>query len=75
MGTKNQGQGHETTFRQVLFAKLGIAPEDVTYIDGDTDRVAQGTGTMGSRSASIGGSALVVASNKVIAKGRRSPRT
>ncbi|MBI2961052.1 MAG: xanthine dehydrogenase family protein [Betaproteobacteria bacterium] len=71
MGTKNQGQGHETTFRQVLYANLGIAPEDVTYIDGDTDRVAQGTGTFGSRSASIGGSALVVASNKVIEKGRK----
>ncbi|OGA17727.1 MAG: hypothetical protein A3H32_10655 [Betaproteobacteria bacterium RIFCSPLOWO2_02_FULL_63_19] len=71
MGTKNQGQGHETTFRQVLYAKLGIAPEDVTYIDGDTDRIAHGTGTFGSRSAAIGGSALVVASNKVIDKGRR----
>jgi len=71
MGTKNQGQGHETTFRQVLYAKLGIAPEEVTYIDGDTDRVAHGTGTFGSRSASIGGSALVVASNKVIDKGRK----
>ena len=71
MGTKNQGQGHETTFRQVLYAKLGIAPEDVAYVDGDTDRVAHGTGTFGSRSASIGGSALVVASNKVIDKGRK----
>jgi len=71
MGTKNQGQGHETTFGQVLAAKLGIAPEDVTYIDGDTDRVAHGTGTFGSRSASIGGSALVVASDKVIDKGRK----
>jgi carbon-monoxide dehydrogenase large subunit len=71
MGTKNQGQGHETTFRQVLCAELGIAPEDVTYLDGDTDSVARGSGTFGSRSAAIGGSALVVASNKVIDKGRQ----
>ncbi|MBI4293091.1 MAG: xanthine dehydrogenase family protein molybdopterin-binding subunit [Betaproteobacteria bacterium] len=71
MGTKNQGQGHETTFKQVLYAKLGIAPENVDYIDGDTNLVAQGIGTFGSRSASIGGSALVVASNKVIEKGRK----
>ncbi len=46
MGTKNQGQGHETTFRQILHERLGIAPEEVRFIDGDTDRVAFGMGTI-----------------------------
>ena len=70
MGTKNQGQGHETTFKQVLHERLGVALDAVRYIDGDTDRVAFGTGTMGSRSTVVGGSALWLAADKVIAKGR-----
>jgi carbon-monoxide dehydrogenase large subunit len=71
MGSKNQGQGHETTFKQVLNEKLGLDPATVQYIDGDTDRVAFGIGTNGSRSTVIGGSALWMAADKVIAKGRR----
>ncbi|MBV9376577.1 MAG: xanthine dehydrogenase family protein molybdopterin-binding subunit [Alphaproteobacteria bacterium] len=71
MGSKNQGQGHETTFKQVLNEKLGLDPASVQYIDGDTDRVAFGIGTNGSRSTVIGGSALWIAADKVIAKGRR----
>jgi len=71
MGTKNQGQGHETTFKQILHERLGLNPEDVRYIDGDTDRVAFGMGSMGSRSTVIGGTALWMASDKIIAKGRR----
>src|SRR5215468_1037207 len=71
MGTKNQGQGHETTFKQILHERLGLDPADVRYIDGDTDRVAFGMGTMGSRSTVIGGTALWTAADKVIAKGRR----
>jgi carbon-monoxide dehydrogenase large subunit len=71
MGTKNQGQGHETTFKQILHERLGLAPDDVRYIDGDTDRVAFGMGSMGSRSTVIGGTALWMAADKVIAKGRR----
>jgi carbon-monoxide dehydrogenase large subunit len=71
MGTKNQGQGHETIFRQVLHERLGIDPADVRYIDGDTDRVAFGMGSMGSRSTVIGGSALWTAADKVIAKGTK----
>src|SRR5947209_5904061 len=47
MGSKNQGQGHETTFKQVLNEKLGLDPATVQYIDGDTDRVAFGIGTIG----------------------------
>jgi carbon-monoxide dehydrogenase large subunit len=71
MGTKSQGQGHETTFKQVLHERLGLDPAAVRYIDGDTDRVAFGTGTMGSRSTVVGGSALWLAADKVIAKGKQ----
>jgi carbon-monoxide dehydrogenase large subunit len=71
MGTKSQGQGHETTFKQVLHERLGLDPDAVRYIDGDTDRVAFGTGTFGSRSTVVGGSALWLAADKVIAKGQR----
>jgi len=71
MGTKNQGQGHETTFKQILHERLGLDPDDVRYIDGDTDRVAFGMGSMGSRSTVIGGTALWMAADKVIAKGRK----
>src|SRR6266851_4292779 len=71
MGSKNQGQGHETTFKQVLAEKLGIDPGEVQYIDGDTDRVAFGIGTNGSRSTVIGGSALWMAADKIIAKAKK----
>ena len=70
MGTKNQGQGHETMFKQILNEKLGIDPNEVQYIDGDTDRVAFGMGTNGSRSTVLGGSALFIAADKVIEKGK-----
>ena len=70
MGTKAQGQGHETMFKQILHEKLGIDPNEVQYIDGDTDRVAFGMGTNGSRSTVLGGSAVYVAADKVIAKGK-----
>src|SRR5206468_8863319 len=70
-GSKNQGQGHETTFKQILNERLGLDPSDVLYVDGDTDRVAFGMGTMGSRSTVIGGTALWMAADKVIAKGKK----
>jgi carbon-monoxide dehydrogenase large subunit len=71
MGSKNQGQGHETVFKQVLNERLGVDPAEVQYIDGDTDRVAFGIGTNGSRSTVIGGSALWMAADKIIAKSKR----
>jgi carbon-monoxide dehydrogenase large subunit len=71
MGTKAQGQGHETMFKQILNERLGIDPGDVQFIDGDTDRVAFGMGTNGSRSTVLGGSALYFAADKVIEKGRK----
>jgi aerobic carbon-monoxide dehydrogenase large subunit len=71
MGTKNQGQGHETTFKQILHERLGLDPASVRFVDGDTDQVAFGMGSMGSRSTVIGGTALWMAADKVIAKGKK----
>jgi carbon-monoxide dehydrogenase large subunit len=71
LGTMNQGQGHETTFKQILHERLGLDPGDVRFIEGDTDRVAFGMGSVGSRSTVIGGTALWMAADKVIAKGRK----
>jgi carbon-monoxide dehydrogenase large subunit len=71
LGTKTHGQGHETSFKQILHEKLGIEPDDVQFIDGDTDRVAFGMGSNGSRSMVTGGTALALASEKIIAKGKR----
>jgi len=71
MGTKAHGQGHETAFKQILCEQLGLDPSDIQYIDGDTDRVAFGMGSNGSRSMVVGGSALTLAAGKVIDKGRR----
>jgi len=71
MGSKDQGQSHATTFTQIACERLGLAPGDLRFIDGDTDKVAYGTGTFGSRSTAIGGSALTVAANKIVAKARR----
>jgi len=71
MGTKTHGQGHETAFKQILHDKLGIAPDDVQFIDGDTDRVAFGMGSNGSRSMVTGGTALGLAAAKIVAKGKR----
>ncbi|HJS86441.1 MAG TPA: molybdopterin cofactor-binding domain-containing protein, partial [Acetobacteraceae bacterium] len=71
MGTKTHGQGHETAFKQILHERLGIDPNEVHFIDGDTDRVAFGMGSNGSRSMVTGGSALMLAAAKVIEKGKR----
>jgi carbon-monoxide dehydrogenase large subunit len=71
IGTKSHGQGHETAFKQILHERLGIDPGEVQFIDGDTDRVAFGMGSNGSRSMVTGGSAVLLAADKVIAKGRR----
>jgi len=70
IGTQNHGQGHETVFSQILGARLGVAPGDITIVEGDTGRIAQGTGTFGSRSVAVGGSALQRAADALIAAGR-----
>ncbi|HUZ74039.1 MAG TPA: xanthine dehydrogenase family protein molybdopterin-binding subunit [Stellaceae bacterium] len=69
-GSVTQGQGHETVFKQLVSDRLGLDPKDVHYLQGDTDKVFFGEGTGGSRSATIGGSAFSMASDKIIAKGK-----
>jgi len=71
VGTKSQGQGHETMYRQVAATRLGMDQDDLRVIEGDTDAVAFGAGSFGSRSAAIGSTALWLAADKVIAKGKR----
>jgi carbon-monoxide dehydrogenase large subunit len=71
MGTHDHGQGHGTTFKQILCDKLGIEPDKVRFRNGDTDEVMTGTGTFGSRSTACGGSALTIAADKVIARGKK----
>ncbi len=71
LGTHNHGQGHETTFRQLAHEFLGLDPSKVQVRFGDTDAVAHGRGTFGSRSISVGGAALQCAAEKIIAKGRK----
>jgi carbon-monoxide dehydrogenase large subunit len=69
-GTHSHGQGHETTFAQIVASRFGIDIDAVEVVHGDTGRVEFGLGTYGSRSLSVGGSALHVAAEKVIAKGK-----
>jgi carbon-monoxide dehydrogenase large subunit len=69
-GSINQGQGHETAFKQVVCDRLGLDPKEVTYIQGDTDQVFFAEGTGGSRSAAFSGSAFTMAAEKVEAKGK-----
>ena len=71
VGTHDHGQGHQTTFRQIISDKLGIAPGRIRFHYGDTDDVMIGTGTFGSRSTACGGTAMLMAAEKIIAKGRR----
>lgn len=70
-GSHSHGQGHETTFAQVVSEKLGVPFEDVEVVHGDTGRLDFGLGTYGSRSIAVGGSALIRASDKIIAKGKQ----
>jgi carbon-monoxide dehydrogenase large subunit len=70
-GSVTQGQGHETIFKQLVCDRLGLAPDDVHYIQGDTDQVFYGQGTGGSRSATIGGSAFDMAADKILAKAKQ----
>jgi aerobic carbon-monoxide dehydrogenase large subunit len=67
-GSNSQGQGHETVFKQIVVDRLGIHPDEIRYVQGDTDQVFYGEGTGGSRSATMGGSAFARASDKVIEK-------
>ena len=70
-GSHSHGQGHETSFAQVVAGKLGIPVESVEIVHGDTGRVPFGMGTYGSRSLAVGGTAIVKAVDKIIAKGKK----
>ena len=70
-GSHSHGQGHETTFAQIVADKLGIPIEDVDIQHGDTGKILFGMGTYGSRSLAVGGTAILKALDKVIAKGRK----
>jgi aerobic carbon-monoxide dehydrogenase large subunit len=70
-GSMDHGQGHGTTFKQVLSEKLGIDADLIRYRYGDSDLVTMGIGTFGSRSAQLAGSAIVVAAERLIDKGRK----
>ncbi|NNG04396.1 MAG: xanthine dehydrogenase family protein molybdopterin-binding subunit [Inquilinus sp.] len=70
IGTQTNGQGHETAYKQIIADYLGIEPEDVTVVQGDSDRIPTGRGTGGSRSIPVGGVAVVNASEKIVERAR-----
>ena len=70
-GSHSHGQGHETTFAQLVSHRLGIPIEQVTVVHGDTDKVQFGMGTYGSRSGAVGMSAIYYAIDKVIVKAKK----
>ncbi|MBV8651073.1 MAG: molybdopterin-dependent oxidoreductase, partial [Alphaproteobacteria bacterium] len=70
-GTHSHGQGHETTFAQLVADRLGIPIENVEVSHGDTNKIPFGMGTYGSRSLAVGGSAIVKALDKVVNKGKK----
>ena len=70
-GSHSHGQGHETTFAQLVAARLGIDPSQVDIVHGDTGRVPFGMGTYGSRSLSVGGTAIMKALDKIEAKAKK----
>jgi carbon-monoxide dehydrogenase large subunit len=71
LGVKSQGQGHETTFAQIVAHELGIPPEDVAVQEGDTDNTPYGLGTYASRSTPTAGAATSVAARKVRDKAKK----
>jgi carbon-monoxide dehydrogenase large subunit len=70
-GSHSHGQGHETTMAQIVADSLGIPMDDVEIVHGDTGRVPFGMGTYGSRSASVGGTAIVMSLDKIKEKGKK----
>ncbi|MEN3280367.1 MAG: aerobic carbon-monoxide dehydrogenase large subunit [Solirubrobacteraceae bacterium] len=69
-GTSPQGQGHETTWAQLVSWTLGVPMADVKIVHSDTKHVPRGMGTMGSRTLQVGGSAMINATREVLSKGR-----
>ncbi len=70
-GSHSHGQGHETTFAQLVSERLGIPIDNVSIVHGDTDKVQMGMGTYGSRSGAVGMSAIVKALDKIEAKAKK----
>ena len=70
-GSHSHGQGHETTFAQLVHAQMGVPLDQIEIVHGDTAKIPFGMGTYGSRSLAVGGSAMVKAMDKVIAKGKK----
>ena len=70
-GAHSHGQGHETTFAQIIHDKLGVPMDQIEIVHGDTATTPFGMGTYGSRSLAVGGSAIVKATDKIIAKGKK----
>lgn len=71
IGTHSHGQGHATTFAQIVSDRLGIPVESVSVFEGDTDQTPYGTGTFGSRSISVGGSAIHLATERILLKAKK----
>jgi len=71
MGTQSSGQGHQTAYTQLAAERLGVVPEKIRVLQGDTAVISFGRGTGGSRSIPVGGASLAQAADKLIAKGRR----
>ena len=71
LSVQSQGQAHETTYAQIVAHELGIPPEDIEVVHGDTDQTPFGLGTYGSRSTPVSGAAAAVVSRKVKDKARQ----
>jgi carbon-monoxide dehydrogenase large subunit len=70
-GTSGHGQGHQTTYAQIVADELGIDFDDVEVVEGDTDEVPMGMGTYGSRSVTVGGAAVLTSARKAVEKARQ----
>jgi carbon-monoxide dehydrogenase large subunit len=70
-GSLSQGQGHETTFAQIVSERIGIPVDQISVLQGDTDRVPRGSGTYGSKSTQIGGAAAAQASEELVERARQ----
>lgn len=70
-GASPHGQGEETTFAQIVASRLGVPVEDVEVVHGDTNRIAMGWGTYGSRTTPVGGNAIAIAVDRVVEKAKK----
>ncbi len=70
LGSQDQGQGHKTTMLQLLSERLGLAPDDVEFVQGDSDELVAGSGSWGSKTSMLAGTAIAEASHRVITRAR-----